>query len=766
MPLQKILFKPGINRENTRYTTEGGWYDGNKIRFRQGTPEVIGGWQQTSNTQFLGVCRSLWAWNTLSGNTYIGIGTNTKFYLDDATGAYYDITPLRKTVTLANPFTAAYSTLSAGITASDTSLTVASGTNFASKGVVLIGTEKIAYTSKSTNTLSGLTRGYDGTTAASHSLGAGVGSYTVTVHDVGHGGNTGDYVTFSGATSLGGNITATVLNKEYVITFVDADNYTITASVAANSSDTGDGGSSVVTKYQISVGPEIAVPLVGWGAGPWGSGTWGHGGASAANVPMRIWSQSNWGEDLVFAHNQDTIYFWAPSYTTASPGVAINTLGGSFTVDTATPAVITFSDVVLSEGTRITVDGGTSSLPDGTYYVRNPIGNTCNLSTSEAGALLGPYSSGTGTITDLLDVPVATSFIFVSDTYRFLMAFGSNPITDTVQDRMIIRWADQESLTDWYPSTANQAGELRLSHGSQIVTAVQTRQEIFTLTDSSAYSLQYVGPPYVWTSQLMADNISVASQNAVAIASGVVYWMGLDKFYRYDGRVQTLRCDLREYIYSDFNQAQAIQTYSGTVEGFNEIWWFYCSANATSPDRYVVYNYAEDIWYYGTMDRTAWLDSGVFSFPIATDANRRLIQHETGLNDAALQTPAPIDAYITSSEFDIGDGHNFGFVWRILPDITFRGSTAGAPSVTMTLYPLDSSGSGYLVPASEGGTNFASVTKQYSTNVEAFTGQIFVRVRGRQMAFKVESNQLNTTWQLGAPRIDIKPDGRRGGKVT
>ena len=695
MPLQKILFKPGINRENTRYTTEGGWYDGDKIRFRQGTPEMIGGWEQMSSNTFLGVCRSLWTWNTLGGAQYTGVGTNIKFYVEQGSN-FYDITPIRSTATLTDPFDAVD------------------------------------------------------------------GSAVITVHDVAHGCITGDFVTFSGATGLGGNITAAVLNQEYQVTVTDADYYTITASVAADATDEAGspGGGTVTAAYQLNIGPETEIPLVGWGAGGWGLGTWGN--SIAGTTPMRVWSQTNWGQNLVYSPNRGTIYYWDIETTNAARGVAINTgLGGTFTVNTATPALITFADVVLAEGTHITVDGGTSSLSNGSYYVRNPIGNTCNLSSTPAGALLGPFTAGTGTITDLLNVPVATNFIFVSDTYRFLMAFGCNPLTDTAQDRMVIRWADQESLTDWYPSPLNQAGELRLSHGSTIVSATQTRQEIFTLTDSSAYSLQYVGPPYVWTAQLMADNISVAGTNAATLASGVVYWMGNDKFYRYDGRVQTLRCDIRQYIFGDINSFQTEQVFASTVESFNEVWWFYCSENSTTVDRYAVYNYAEDIWYYGTMARTAWLDSGLNGYPLAATYDGKLVNQEYGLNDNATGTPVPVEAYITSSEFDIGDGHNFGFVWRMLPDITFRGSDATAPSVTMTLYPLQNSGSGYLVPASEGGTNYATVAKQSTVNVEAFTGQVYVRVRGRQMAFKVNSAQLDTTWQLGAPRIDIKPDGRR-----
>jgi len=780
MPLQKILFKPGINRENTRYTTEGGWYDGDKVRFRQGTPEVIGGWQQVTSTPFLGTCRSLWAWNTLGGAAYVGLGTSLKFYLENST-QYWDITPIRSTVTLTDPFTAAFSTLDGAITANAASLVLADSSAFAPAGILLIGTEKISYNSNDTgtNTLSGLTRGYGGTTAAVHADGVDVASYTIVVDDTASGAIQGDFVTFSGATGLGGNITADVLNQEYQITYIDANSYSIDVSVAANSTDAAGspGGGTVTAAYQINVGQDDEVPLTGWGAGPWGSGPWGTG--TASSTPIRLWSQSNWGEDLVFAHNTGTIYYWDVGTGPAVRGVAINTtLGGDFTINTATPSLVTLADVVLAEGTEITIDGGTSNIPDGTYYVRNPNGNTCNLSATPSGALAGPYSSGTGTITVLNNVPIATNFVYVSDVYRFLMAFGCNPLDAPDQDRMLIRWADQESLTDWYPNVnSSQAGELRLSHGSTIVAAVQTRQEIFTITDAAAYSLQYVGPPNGWTAQLMADNISIMGQNAAAFASGVVYWMGVDKFYRYDGRVQTLRCDLRQYIFDDINLEQQEQFFAGTVEGFNEVWWFYTSLTGddgtgteASPnltiDRYVVYNYAEDIWYYGKMKRTAWLDTGVVNYPLATTYDRILVEHEVGLNNAETTVPVPIDAYITSSEFDIGDGHNFGFVWRILPDITFRGSTASAPTVTMTLYPLDNSGSGYLVPASEGGTNYDSVTQSVAAPVEKYTGQIYVRVRGRQMAFKVESNQLNTTWQLGAPRIDIKPDGRRGGKVT
>jgi hypothetical protein len=357
--------------------------------------------------------------------------------------------------------------------------------------------------------------------------------------------------------------------------------------------------------------------------------------------------------------------------------------------------------------------------------------------------------------------------MMVSDISRFTIAFGCNPIGETDIDPMLIRWTDQESVVNWTPAVTNQAGGQRLSHGSEIVTAVQARQEIVVFTDTSVYAMQYLGPPYVWGFQLLGDNISIISPNTAIIASGVVYWMGVDKFYKYDGRTQTLRCDLRQYIYSDINLDQSDQFFCGTNEGFNEVWWFYCSAGTdASPntviDKYVVYNYQEDIWMYGTIARTAWVDSGLNNYPIAATYSNNLVYHENGVDDNTSGTAAPIDAYITSSEFDIGDGHSFGFIWRLIPDVTFRGSTSANPQVTMSLKPLQNSGSGYNVPESEGGSNYAAVARTAEVPIEQFTGQVLIRVRGRQLSFKIESVDLGVQWQLGAPRIDIKPDGRRG----
>ena len=619
MALQKILFKPGVNRENTRYTTEGGWYECDKIRFRQGNPEKIGGWTRFSAFTYLGVCRSLWNWITLGGANLLGVGTNLKFYINLG-GQYYDITPLRGSPTINNnPFVAT------------------------------------------------------------------LGSSVITVTDTAHGCLTGDFVTFSGAVGLGGNITAGVLNAEHQVTVVDANTYTITVSATANATDVSGspgGGAAVVAAYQLNTGPEYEVPLVGWGAGGWGTGGWGTG--TSDPIPLQLWSQFNFGEDLIFGPRGGGVYYWD-----ASAGVTVR-------------------------GVNLTVSGDA-------------------------------------------DTPLFQNHLLVSDASRFVLVFGTNDYGASTIDPMLIRWSEQENPFVWTPAITNQAGSVRLSHGSEIVTAIQTRQEIVTFTDQALYSLQYLGPPFVWGTQLLGDNISIMSPSAVALASGVVYWMGVDKFYMYDGRVQTLNCDLRRYVFEDFNQDQAAQVFSGTNEGFNEVWWFYCSAGSTVVDKYVIYNYLEKIWYYGTLGRTAWLDTGLQPYPIAATYINNIVNHESGVDDSSTATPAPIAANISSSEFDIGDGHNFGFVWRVLPDLTFGGSAASpTPQVTMTLQGLTNSGSGVTASA---GQNVIKGSTYVIT--EEFTGQIYTRVRGRQMIFKIDSNQVGTTWQLGAPRIDIRADGRR-----
>jgi hypothetical protein len=636
MPLKKIIFRPGVNRENTRYASEtmgnpnsatnvaGGWYESEKVRFRSGSPEKIGGWQRISGATFQGVCRSLWNWVTLGFLNLVGVGTNLKFYIENG-GEYYDITPIRDTVTLTNPFTA-------------------------------------------TN-----------------------GSPVINVADTAHGCVTGDFVTYSGATGLGGNITAAVLNTEHQVTVVNANVYTISVGVNANATDVSGspGGGTVTTAYQINVGPAIVGPLVGWGGGTWGAGVWGTGGTSLSAI--RLWSQSNFGEDLIFAPRGGAIYYWDATAGVTARGVNLASLGGASAV------------------------------------------------------------------------PTVQNFIFVSDINRFVFAFGCNDEFSSTQNPMLIRWSDQESAVDWASAPTNQAGSIQFSHGSELVTCLQTRQEIIVWTDSAIYSMQYVGAPAIWQSQLLGDNLSIQSQNSAATASGIVFWMGVDKFYKYDGRVQTLRCDLRQYIFSDINTAQAAQVFAGTNEGFNEVWWFYCSANSNEVNRYVVYNYSEDIWYYGTLGRTAWLDSGLRDFPLAATYSYNLVNHEQGNDDDETGTPLPIAASIGSSEFDIDDGHNFGFVWRVIPDLTFRNSTGDlTPQCTLTLLPMRNSGSGFNDPQSAAGSSSATIQRIATAPIEEFTGQVYIRVRGRQLIFKIESNRLGTSWQLGAPRIDIRSDGRRG----
>jgi hypothetical protein len=615
MPLKKIQLKPGVNRENTRYTNESGWYESDKVRFRQGTPEKIGGWQRFSSATFLGVCRSLFNWVTLGGQNLIGVGTNLKFYIERG-GAYYDITPVRSSVTLTDPF--------------DTTS----------------------------------------------------GSPTVLVTDVAHGGVTGDFVTFSGATAVGG----LDLNGEYEITVLTDDTYNITAS--SNASSTANGGGTVTADYQINIGNELAVPFSGWSAGGFGLGTWGFGGTTT--VEMRLWSQSNFGEDLIFAPRGGGMYYWDATGGVTTRAVNVSSLGGAS------------------------------------------------------------------------DVPTVVNYIVVSDVNRFVLAFGCNDIGSAVLDPMLIRWSDQEDAGMWSPAATNQAGSLRLSRGAEIISALQARQEILVWTDTSLYSLQYLGAPDVWGAQILGDNISIAGPNSMVYANSIAYWMGRDKFYRYDGTVVPLPCDVRRYVFNDFNQEQYYQVCAGTNQSFNEVWWFYCSAGSTEVDRYVVYNYVENLWYYGTLRRTAWLDAKLRDYPISATYSHNLVFQEYGTDCNETGTAFPINAYITSAEFDMDDGDHFVLINRVLPDVTFEGSTADSPAITMTLLPMSNSGSGYNSPLSEGGNSSNTVTRTSTVTIEQFTGQVFTRVRGRQFAMKVESTALGVSWQLGAPRLDMKLDGRRG----
>ena len=652
MPLQKLQLRPGVNRESTTLANEGTWFEMDKVRFRSGYPEKIGGWVSDTGTSnatlapptgsFWGLCRSMWNWITLSSYNLLGLGTNLKYYIQNGTGGtFYDVTPIR--------------------------LTTAAG------DVVFAATN---------------------------------GSTTLTVTDAGHGAQNGDFVTYSGAVSLGGAITATVLNREYRVVSVTSNSvYTITSTVAANASDVGNGGSAVVGRYQITTGSDVYTSSVGWGAGGWGGITTGFastgwGSPAPAGVglgtQLRLWSHSNYGQDLIFNPRGGALYYWAVN---ANPNI----------------------------------------------YDR--------------GVILSPASSGVYQ-TDA-GCPTVCNFVMVSDASRFVLAFGVNDYGSAVQNPLLIRWSNQEDYTTWTPAVTNQAGSYTISHGSQIVSALQARQEILVWTDSAIYSMQYLGPPYVWGFQLLADNLSIAGPNAASTASNVVYWMGVDKFYMYSGRVETLYCPLRQYVFGNINLSQSFQFFSGTNEAFNEVWWYYCSADSNTIDRYVIYNYLEKVWSYGTLARTAWVDSALRVQPMATTYTNQLLYHETGVDDGMTNPPLPIASYIQCADFNIGDGHNYGFVWRMIPDITFDGSYVNNPSVNFTMRPRQNPGSNYGTSANPAVTSTQNYQGQRNYVVQQFTEIIYVRVRGRQMAFKISSDGLGVQWQLGVPSIDVRPDGRR-----
>jgi hypothetical protein len=637
MPLQKLQFRAGLNREGTTLANEGGWFDGDKIRFRSGYPEKIGGWAALSYNTFIGVCRSLWNWVTLKQFNLMGVGTNLKFYVEDG-GEYYDITPIRDTTT--NP-------------TGEITLDITNGSD------ILTITD--------------------------------TGASLLEVND---------FVTLAGATDLGTvatNVTAAVLNQEFqILSVISGTEYTVQLSVVSNRTASDSTMTGLTIAYQINTGFAVYTIGTGWGTGPWSRLSWGSGFTTGFGLQLRLWSQANFGEELLFSPRGGALYLWQP--------------GGG-----ATPAF----------GTRGTAVTGT-------------------------------------------DVPSQINQIMVSDSTRIVICFGCNDYgayDSTPIDPLLIRWSEQESYTGWTPAITNQAGSYRLSRGSEIIGSIQTRQEIVVWTDAAVYSMQYLGPPFVWGFTLLADNISIVSPNAIATAAGVVYWMGVDKFYTYSGRVETLPCSVRTYIFNDINRDQEAQFFAGTNEGFSEVWWFYCSKNSTVVDRYVIFNYLDRVWYYGTLNRTAWLDSPLRQFPMAATTNNIVVFHEAAVDNGETNPPSPINAYIQSSDFDIDDGHNYGFVWRMVPDITFDGSDTGGetsnmPFVTFTVRPKQNPGSGYGVSTNPSVTSAQSYAGQTIYNVQQFTEIIYSRVRGRQMAFRVESNSVGTQWQLGVPRIDVRPDGR------
>lgn len=619
MSFLKLQFRPGINREVTPYADEGGWYDCDKVRFRMGYPESIGGWEKISTNQFLGSCRALHAWTALDNTTYIGVGTNLKYYVMRGTD-FFDITPIRET-----------------------------------------------------------------TSAGDVTFAATDGSSTITVTDTNHGAILNDYVTFSGAVTLGGVVTADILNAEHQVTSViDGDNYTISVSVTANSSDTGDGGASVVGAYQINTGLDTSVLGTGWGAGAWSAGAWGAPSSTAIpGAQLRLWSHDNYGEDLVMNVRDGGVYYWDESTGLNSRAVALSDLAGAN------------------------------------------------------------------------KAPTIARDVLVSDRDRHVLAFGCDDEFNLgVQDPLLIRFCNQEDITDWETRPDNTAGSLRISTGSEIVSAVKTKQQVLVFTDISLHTVQYIGPPFTFGLAEVSQNVSIASQNAAVAVNDTVYWMGKNQFYIYNGNVQEIPCTVKEYVFDDFNQFQIQKIMAGHNTEHGEIWWFYPSGSSDNVDRYVIFNYLQNIWYYGNLARTAWVGRGVFAYPIAAGTDGYLYYQEFGINDGSQNPAVGINAYIQSNAFDMGEGDNFMSAWRVIPDITFRNSD-GSPQATITVKTQDYPGGGFLEEESN------TVVRSATVPVEKFTTQQYIRLRGRSMAFRLESNQYNTSWRLGAPRIDVRPDGRR-----
>ena len=704
MPLTKLQFRPGINRETTSYSNEGGWFDMDKVRFRFGFPEKIGGWQKTSATYFLGTCRALHPWVALQGERYLGVGTHLKYYINEG-GGYNDITPIRETTSAGDvTFAAVANTLGADVAIGDTTITLTSSTGFPETGVIKINDEVIRYAAISGNTLTGLERGYDSTTEAAHTSGDSVKCATIQVTDTDHGAEDNDFVTFSGASTLGDQITADVLNQEYQVSHrVDANNYLIEARtvdtlnnittttgydptyVFATTSDTGSGGASVIGTYQINTGLDTTIVGTGWGAGTWSRGAWG----SAANLAttgqrLRIWSHDNFGEDLLINVRDEGIYYWDKSNGTNTRAVELSSLAGS----TAAPTI--------------------------------------------------------------------AKKVLVSDRDRHIIAFGCDAEGAIgTQDPLLIRFSSQESLTDWNATATNTAGDLRLGSGSEIVNAVETRQQILVFTDVSLHAMQFLGPPFTFGINTVSENITIASPLAAAAVEDNVFWMGAEEFYVYGGAVQRLPCSVRDYVFSDINDGQLNKVTAGTNTTFSEVWWCYPSASSQENDRYVVYNYQQKIWYYGTLSRTCWLDRGVESYPVAAGTDHALYFQEFGLDDGSQSPATGISAYIESSQMDIGEGDQFTFLRRLIPDMTFRDSTNETPQATMTLKARNYPGGAYLQ------SNAKTVEKTASVPVEQFTDQVNVRLRGRSFAFKIESSDTGVSWRLGSPRVEIQPDGMR-----
>jgi len=711
MPFIKLDFKPGVNRDQTNYRNEGGWWACDKIRFLSGQPQKIGGWLQIFNDTFLGICRQMFGWITTNSDNFLALGTTKKVYIESGT-TFYDITPLRATTT-AGDVTFAATDGSSVITVSDTSFGSSAG-DFVTFSDALTLSGGIT-----TGTIAGTSTGSATFTTVSQDSTSGDGygaEFTITAD--GAGGYTLDAITTAGnayavsdtlvilGTDLGGatpandatitvtavtsgNITAAVLNQNYEIaTVINANSYTIIAKdpttglpVTANASDSGNGGALVVGEYEIPVGNEINFIGYGWGAGAWSRGSWGSGSPTPVVITQRDWWFDNFDNDLVMNIRNGPIYYWV--------------------------------------------------------YNAIPSSNRAVLLSSIMGAT---------------DVPDSAMQTLISQNDKHLLAFGCQPYNASpgVFDPLLIRWASQDDPLMWEPLPTNSAGFIRVSRGSKIVRAIASRQEIVVFTDSTVYSLQFLGTSDVFSLQELGDNTSIIGPRAVTTINNVVYWMGQDKFYMYGGRVETLPCTLRNHVFQNINFNQADQIVCSTNEAYTEVWWFYPSANSNTNDRYVVYNYLERIWYYGNMARTAWIDNPLREYPQAVGYEQLLFNQEIG-NDA---NGAPLEAYIESSDFDLVDGEHFMLTRRMIPDISFDASQSSTPEVTLAIRPRNFPGS------TQQADSFDS-QRVIRSSVGTYTNEIFVRARARQMALKISSDGLGVQWQLGSPRLDARPDGKQ-----
>ena len=793
MPLQKIQMRPGVSRESTDLANEGGWYASDKIRFRSGSPEKLGGWYKYGEGTFLGTCRSLVEWESLSSFLLLGMGTNLKYYIL-SNQTFYDITPLQKTINPlpsggagANPYFPIYSTLSSTITASDTTIPVASGTTFgyAYPVVVRIGSEDIYVQNIVGNSLAGCTRGYNGTTAASHTSGTAVSSSWIAVSATANGSAAGNYVTLSGATAFTSGSTTygtSVLNGNFEIKAETTD-YIAYDTGYQSTATTAGGGTAVKAQFEIPTGAAYATQGAGWGAGLWISLPPSAGqttltaATNSSAVVLTVSSTASFPASGYFIIDAELIQYGAKTSTTFT-GCTRSTINatshgiGAVVQQVVYPSTLTARAWNQPATTGINIplrlwsadtfgEDLVFNIRNGAVYYWSASGiSPIPAGLTSAGAIVErgiPYASYPGVDTWY---PQVASRVIVTDE-RHIVVLGTNDptaATPASQDPLLVRWCEQEDPAVWEPTTLNTAGFQRLTYGSKLITAEKTRQEVLIWSDSALYSMRYLGPPYTFGFNTISAEINIASPNAVTTANNITYWMGTDKFYAYSGRVDTLPCALRQYIFDDINNQQLEQIYSGSNEKYNEVWWFYPSANSSQIDRYVIYNYLEKLWYYGQLARSSWYDSHIRTYPIAT-CDGILYYHEYGVDNATdPQNPQPIESYIESADFDIGEGDKFSFIKRIIPDMDFIGSQTSTPSVDITVSVRDFPGQGTFQSNAAETVNANEKTIQ----VYDYSYDAWIRLRGRQVGFRVGSTGLGVKWQLGVCRLDIQPDGRKG----